>query len=124
MSGWKYLPIYTEADALDYAEGCAQRFCAYVARGRVAPKEAWHADAVPDLLEVPGPFWAVVQAHFFARTGVTVDDALGELCGDMRRVNRASRTWIERLEDDLREYDVLLRDIGFDEMEEEEESHG
>jgi hypothetical protein len=70
---------------------------------------------------VPGQFWATVRAHFFARTGITVDNALGELWGGMRRLRRTSQSWIERLEDDLRDYDAILADIGFDEMEEEAE---
>jgi hypothetical protein len=35
---WRDLPIYTEAEAIDYAEGCAERWCAAVELGRLSAR--------------------------------------------------------------------------------------
>jgi hypothetical protein len=60
---WSTLPISTEAEATDYAEACAQRWCEAVQLGRPLTREEWQAVNPPDMLRIPEAFWAVVHAR-------------------------------------------------------------
>jgi hypothetical protein len=77
------LPIFTEAEARDYAEGCAQRWCAALKLGRPLTHDEWKAVQPPDLLQIPGAFWAVVCAVFENHCGLRPDIAAMHLQATM-----------------------------------------
>jgi hypothetical protein len=100
--------MYTEAEARDYAEGCAERWLTAMALPHPLTRAQWEAVNPPDLLLVPGPFWNAVLEVFTARCGMRPDEADILHWAWYRCWFLPPRTWLERLEGDLREYDAIL----------------
>jgi hypothetical protein len=102
------LPIYTLEEAIDYAEGCAQRWQQAMHAGDAMTLTAWQAVEPPDLLRVPGMFWPTVRQVFAQRCGLDAHEAAHRWLVRLLRWAQREQPWIERVEAELRDYDQRL----------------